>query len=83
MKEKDKNEQDKDKKYRQKRKEWIKARGDTKRNLHITIKSTLIAYMNGAMPQVAIEYGRKTVSAYDRPTIDQVEAETLGGGAAA
>ena len=35
--------------------------------------------MNGAMPQVAIEYGRKTISAHDRPTIDQVEAATIGG----
>ncbi|MDY8108921.1 flagellar motor stator protein MotA [Fulvimarina sp. 2208YS6-2-32] len=48
---------------------------------YVAIKSTLIAYMNGAMPQVAIEYGRKTISAYDRPTIDQVEAATIGGGA--
>ena len=36
--------------------------------------------MNGAMPQVAVEYGRKTISAYERPTIDEVEAETVGGG---
>ncbi|MCK5933255.1 chemotaxis protein MotA [Fulvimarina manganoxydans] len=61
----------------------IKSVREKKCRVYITIKSTLIAYMNGAMPQVAIEYGRKTVSAYDRPTIDQVEAETLGGGAAA
>ena len=32
------------------------------------------------LPQVAVEYGRKTISAYERPTIDEVEAETLGGG---
>ena len=49
----------------------------------VIVKSTLIAYMNGAMPQVALEYGRKTISAHDRPTIDQVENETIGGGAAA
>ena len=29
---------------------------------------------------VALEYGRKTISAYERPTIDQVEEETVGGG---
>ena len=45
------------------------------------MRSTLIAYMNGAIPQVALEYGRKTISAYDRPSIDQVETETIGGGA--
>lgn len=46
---------------------------------YVIVKHTLIAYINGAMPQVALEYGRKTISAYDRPTIDQVEAETIGG----
>ncbi|MBC8130936.1 MAG: flagellar motor stator protein MotA [Rhizobiaceae bacterium] len=49
---------------------------------YVIVKQTLIAYINGAMPQVALEYGRKTISAYDRPTIDQVEAETIGGGSA-
>jgi chemotaxis protein MotA len=33
------------------------------------------------MPQVALEYGRKTISAYERPSIDEVEQATLGGGA--
>jgi len=47
----------------------------------VIVRSTLIAYMNGAIPQVALEYGRKTISAYDRPSIDQVETETIGGGA--
>ncbi|GGE23867.1 flagellar motor protein MotA [Aureimonas endophytica] len=50
---------------------------------YVIVKQTLIAYINGAMPQVALEYGRKTISAYERPTIDQVESETIGGGAAA
>ena len=48
--------------------------------LYIVAKQTLLAFMNGAMPQVAVEYGRKTISAYERPTIDEVEAETVGGG---
>ncbi|MER0236753.1 flagellar motor stator protein MotA [Fulvimarina sp. MAC8] len=61
----------------------VKSVREKKCRTYIVIKSTLIAYMNGAMPQVAIEYGRKTISAYDRPTIDQVEAETIGGGAGA
>lgn len=48
--------------------------------LYTMTKQTLLAYMNGAMPAVALEYGRKTISAYERPTIEQVEEETLGGG---
>ncbi|RFC64095.1 flagellar motor stator protein MotA [Fulvimarina endophytica] len=61
----------------------VKGVREKKGRTYVVIKSTLIAYMNGAMPQIAIEYGRKTISAYDRPTIDQVEAETIGGGTAA
>ena len=45
------------------------------------IKTTLLASMQGYAPQVAIEFGRKTISSYDRPSIDAVEQSTLGGGA--
>ena len=45
------------------------------------IKQTLLAYMNGAMPQIAVEFGRKTIPAKERPTIDEVENETTSGGA--
>jgi chemotaxis protein MotA len=41
------------------------------------VKQTLLAYMNGSLPQVAIEFGRKTISAYDRPSIDAVEQSTM------
>jgi chemotaxis protein MotA len=51
--------------------------------LYVVVKQTLLAFMNGAMPQVALEYGRKTISAYERPTIDDVETATMGGGGAA
>lgn len=61
----------------------VKSVREKKVRLYVIVKQTLIAYMNGAMPQVALEYGRKTISAYDRPTIDQVENETIGGGAPA
>ena len=37
--------------------------------------------MNGAMPQVAVEFGRKTIPSKERPTIDTVENETIAGGA--
>lgn len=51
-----------------------------KMRLYIIVKQTLLAFMNGAMPQVALEHGRKTISAYERPTIDEVEQHTTGGG---
>lgn len=58
----------------------IKLGRDKNLRLYIIVKQTLLAFMNGAMPQVAVEHGRKTISAYERPTIDEVEQETLGGG---
>jgi chemotaxis protein MotA len=58
----------------------IKASREKQMRLYIMAKQTLLAFMNGAMPQVAVEYGRKTISAYERPTIDDVEQETVGGG---
>lgn len=58
----------------------VKSGREKQMRLYIVAKQTLLAFMNGAMPQVAVEYGRKTISAYERPTIDEVEAETLGGG---
>jgi chemotaxis protein MotA len=53
--------------------------------LYVIVKQTLIAYMNGSVPQVALEYGRKTISSYERPSIDAVEQEMMnpGGGVAA
>lgn len=43
----------------------------------IIVKQSLIAYMNGALPQIALEHGRKTISSGERPTIDEVEAEAI------
>lgn len=57
----------------------IKIVRDKQCRLYIIVKQSLLAFMNGAMPQVAIEYGRKTISSYERPSIEDVEAETLGG----
>jgi chemotaxis protein MotA len=42
-------------------------------------KQSLLAFMNGAMPQVAIEFGRKMIPLRERPTIDTVESETIAG----
>ncbi|URK88523.1 flagellar motor stator protein MotA [Rhizobium sp. RCAM05350] len=60
----------------------IKAVHDKQNCLYIIVKQTLLAYMNGSVPQVALEYGRKTISAYERPSIDAVEQEMMnpGGG---
>ncbi|WP_274425753.1 flagellar motor stator protein MotA [Chelativorans sp. YIM 93263] len=55
----------------------IKIVRDKKNRLYVIVKQTLLAYMNGSMPQVALEFGRKTISAYDRPSIDAVEESTL------
>lgn len=48
--------------------------------LYVIVKQTLLAFMNGAMPQVALEHGRKTISAYERPSIDVVERQTFAAG---
>jgi chemotaxis protein MotA len=46
---------------------------------YIIVKQTLLAFMNGAMPQIAVEHGRKMISATERPSIDVVENETIAG----
>jgi chemotaxis protein MotA len=60
----------------------IKIVREKKSRLYVIVKQTLLAYMNGSLPQVALEFGRKTISSKDRPSIDAVEQSTLnpGGG---
>ena len=60
----------------------IKTVREKRNRLYIIVKQTLLAYMNGALPQVAIEFGRKTISSYERPTIDAVEQSTMNTGTA-
>nr|WP_273728331.1 flagellar motor stator protein MotA [Brucella gallinifaecis] len=55
----------------------IKSTRDKNNRLYTIVKQTLLAYMNGSLPQIAVEYGRKTISAYERPSIDVVEQETM------
>lgn len=43
-------------------------------------KQALIAFMNGSLPQISLEFGRKAISAYDRPTLDAVEEATMNAG---
>ncbi len=57
----------------------IKVVREKRCRLYVVIKQTLLAFMNGAMPQIALEHGRKTISGHDRPTIDMVENETVAG----
>jgi chemotaxis protein MotA len=58
----------------------IKIGREKQLRLYVIVKQTLLAFMNGATAQVALEHGRKTISAYQRPTIDEVESETLNAG---
>ena len=58
----------------------VKVVREKKVRLYTIVKQTLLAFMNGAMPQVALEHGRKTISAYERPTISEVEQETMNAG---
>jgi len=46
---------------------------------YIIVKQTLLAFMNGAMPQIAVEHGRKMIASPERPSIDVVENETIAG----
>lgn len=55
----------------------IKMVRDKQNRLYVIVKQTLLAYMNGSLPQVAIEFGRKTISSHDRPSIDAVEQSTM------
>ena len=48
--------------------------------LFTLVKRSLLAFMNGPMPQVAVEFGRKTIPSKERPTIDVVENETTPAG---
>ncbi|MYZ46989.1 flagellar motor stator protein MotA [Propylenella binzhouense] len=58
----------------------VKVSREKRCRLYVIVKQTLLAFMNGAMPQIALEHGRKTISALDRPSIDEVESETIAGG---
>lgn len=40
---------------------------------YVVIKQALLALMNGAIAQIAIEHGRKAISVADRPSVDELE----------
>jgi chemotaxis protein MotA len=58
----------------------VKVARTKQHRLFIIVKQTLLAYMNGSVPQVALEYGRKTISNQERPSIDAVEQEMMNPG---
>ena len=60
----------------------IKIVREKKIRLYLLVKQTILAFMNGAMASVAVEHGRKMISAYERPSIDQVESNLTGSAAA-
>jgi chemotaxis protein MotA len=57
----------------------VKATRDAQARVYVIVKQTLLAYMNGALPQIAVEHGRKAITAAYRPTIDEVENATITG----
>lgn len=50
-----------------------------KLRLYVIAKQSLLAFMNGALPQIAVEHGRKAISAYERPSFDAVEKAMMEG----
>jgi len=55
----------------------IKTVREKKVRIYFIVKQSMIAYMNGSMPQVAVEHGRKAVSAYERPSVADLEQATI------
>ncbi|CAN5197564.1 flagellar motor stator protein MotA [soil metagenome] len=55
----------------------IKSTREKQMQCYIIVKQSLIAFMNGALPQIALEHGRKTIASGSRPTIDEVESDAI------
>lgn len=53
----------------------LEQKGHEGATIYKTIKMVLLASMSGYAPQVAIEFGRKTLGAHDRPTFRELEEE--------
>jgi len=58
----------------------VKTTREKQTRVFVIVRQALIAYMNGALPQIAVEHGRKGISSEYRPTIDEVETANTGGG---
>jgi len=46
--------------------------------LYEAAKASIIASMNGLAPQLAIEFGRKSLFSHGRPTFDEVDSKVRG-----
>lgn len=55
----------------------IKTVREKKMRIYFIVKQSMIAYMNGSMPQVSVEHGRKAVSSYERPSVADLEQATI------
>lgn len=55
----------------------IKVTREKQARVYIVTKQTLVAFISGAAPQIALEYGRKMISFTERPSIDEVEERTI------
>jgi chemotaxis protein MotA len=53
---------------------WSKSANE-EATIYKTIKMVLLASMSGYAPQVAIEFGRKTLGAHERPSFTELEEE--------
>lgn len=59
----------------------IKARNDDELKYYICIKTSLLAFLQGAAPQVAVEFGRKILQHDVQPTFAEVEEAVQKAGA--
>lgn len=59
----------------------IKSTREKQARVYVIVKQSLLAFMNGALPQIAVEHGRKTIPSKERPSIDDVENEMTSGSA--
>ncbi|TVR08502.1 MAG: flagellar motor stator protein MotA [Salinarimonadaceae bacterium] len=59
----------------------VKSTREHQMRLFVIAKQTILAFMNGALPQIALEHGRKAIASGDRPSIDEVESETISASA--
>ena len=55
----------------------MRARVDSEMKYYLCMKAGLLAYLQGAAPQIAIEFARKVLLTEDRPTFIEVEDATL------
>lgn len=55
----------------------IRASRDLRITYFVSIKATILAHLNGAAPQVAVEYGRKVIHSSTQPSFYAVEEATI------